>query len=297
MAAQVDLTPDQSLLIVQRECPSLNDRDPVREGAQATVIVITPRIVTVQSRPQTPTVDHAKDVAAMLVREYQQACKMKNAELATKLAHMAVELDPMCFNIEASPVAVTVAPVLLHFKPTVLEDINHHPITSNATPLKLSNYSLWDLLPSLEDILPCERWPDPIYLNHRPMYFRPDPDFPLERELAAQQASDRLTTGARQSEQQPTEKEVLAAMKTNSIKSLSNDEVEIVCEKIVDRIDPARVFPLVGPAQLHHRQWKCTVYYNESIGIKWPVKIGMKTQRRAVVYIDKDCLEHKAPRD
>jgi hypothetical protein len=37
--------------------------------------------------------------------------------------------------------------------------------------------------------------PSPYYLEHRPQYFRPDPDFPLEKELATQQGFDRLAIG------------------------------------------------------------------------------------------------------
>src|SRR5437588_559088 len=43
------------------------------------------------------------------------------------------------------------------------------------------------------------------------------------------------------------------------------DDIEFTVEKIVDRIDPPRFFPLIGPAQLHHCHWKCTVYFTETI--------------------------------
>lgn len=48
----------------------------------------------------------------------------------------------------------------------------------------------------------CQTWyggmtlPSPYYLDHKPQYFRPDPDFPLEKELATMQAQDALITGA-----------------------------------------------------------------------------------------------------
>jgi hypothetical protein len=48
----------------------------------------------------------------------------------------------------------------------------------------------------------CQTWvggmtlPSPYYMDHRPQYFRPDPDFPLEKELATQQGHDRLAIGA-----------------------------------------------------------------------------------------------------
>ena len=43
------------------------------------------------------------------------------------------------------------------------------------------------------------------------------------------------------------------------------DDIEFTVEKLVDRVDPPRFFPLIGPAQLHHCHWKCTVYYTETI--------------------------------
>ena len=61
-------------------------------------------------------------------------------------------------------------------------------------------------------------------------------------------------------------------------------------EKIVDRIDPPRFYPLIGPAQLHHCHWKCTVYYTETIESGYPFPVRIKRPRVQVVYIDKDHL-------
>ena len=49
------------------------------------------------------------------------------------------------------------------------------------------------------------------------------------------------------------------------------DEIQIVYERLVDRIDPPRFFPLIGPAQLHHCHWKATIYYNETIESAYPI--------------------------
>jgi hypothetical protein len=68
------------------------------------------------------------------------------------------------------------------------------------------------------------------------------------------------------------------------------DDVRVINERLVDKIDPPRFFPLVGPAQLHHCHWKCTIYYRETVQTSgpWPVKIVKN--RVEVVYIDKDHL-------
>lgn len=68
------------------------------------------------------------------------------------------------------------------------------------------------------------------------------------------------------------------------------DDIQITYEKLVDRIDPPRFFPLVGPAQLHHCHWKCTIYYTETIESGWPFPFQCRNPRIEVVYIDKDHL-------
>jgi hypothetical protein len=37
------------------------------------------------------------------------------------------------------------------------------------------------------------------------------------------------------------------------------DDIQVVTERLVDKFDPPRFFPLLGQAQLHHYQWKCTM--------------------------------------
>ncbi len=68
------------------------------------------------------------------------------------------------------------------------------------------------------------------------------------------------------------------------------DDIQIVTERMVDKIDPPRFFPLIGPAQLHHCHWKCTIYYNEIIESGYPFPMKVKNPRIQVIYIDKDHL-------
>jgi hypothetical protein len=156
---------------------------------------------------------------------------------------------------------------------------------------------------------PPELVPDPTYFPPR-THRRPlvEPDFPLEEELAkpqgyARSATDKKNPNDHRSptpkpiedssvprcQDEPSEQEVLAALKMD--RTLMKDDVEIIFEKVVDQLDPPRMFPLVGQAQLHHCHWKCTVHYTESIGMNWPLKIGFKLHRVAVVYVDKDGLK------
>lgn len=68
------------------------------------------------------------------------------------------------------------------------------------------------------------------------------------------------------------------------------DDIQIVTERLVDKIDPPRFFPLVGPAQLHHCHWKCTIYYTETVESGYPFPFQCKRPRVEVIYIDKDHL-------
>ena len=65
------------------------------------------------------------------------------------------------------------------------------------------------------------------------------------------------------------------------------NNVTIVKEKIADYVDPPRVVPLIGPAQLHHAHYKCTVYYTERKIVGWPVPHTLVDEDSVeVLYID-----------
>ena len=63
--------------------------------------------------------------------------------------------------------------------------------------------------------------------------------------------------------------------------------VVIVKEKIADYIDPPRVYPLLGPAQLHHVHFKVTAYFTERKIVGWPFPHTLEDEDAAeVIYID-----------
>jgi hypothetical protein len=70
----------------------------------------------------------------------------------------------------------------------------------------------------------------------------------------------------------------------------SRDNIEFTAEKLVDKIDPPRFFPVIGLAQLHHIHWKCTVSFDETIESGYPIPFRATRRRTEVVYIDKDHL-------
>ena len=96
-------------------------------------------------------------------------------------------------------------------------------------------------------------------------------------------------------EDPPSEAEILRAMPRIKrgvpyVCEEFRDNIQIVTERIVDRIDPCRFYPLIGPAQLHHCHWKCSIYFNETFESGYPFPFQCKKQRVEVVYIDKDHL-------
>jgi hypothetical protein len=68
------------------------------------------------------------------------------------------------------------------------------------------------------------------------------------------------------------------------------DEIDIRKELMVDRIDPPRFFPLVGPAQLHHCHWRCIIYFKETVESGYPFPFRCVKPRTEVIYIDRDHL-------
>ena len=68
------------------------------------------------------------------------------------------------------------------------------------------------------------------------------------------------------------------------------NDIQVITERLVDKIDPPRFFPLIGPAQLHHCHWKCIIYYRETNQTSYPFPLKVVKNRVQVVYIDKDHL-------
>jgi len=68
---------------------------------------------------------------------------------------------------------------------------------------------------------------------------------------------------------------------------VQRNNVRIVKEKIADYVDPPRFVPMIGPAQLHHAHYKCTVYYTERTWVGWPIPYSFTDQdAMEVIYID-----------
>jgi hypothetical protein len=96
-------------------------------------------------------------------------------------------------------------------------------------------------------------------------------------------------------EDAPSDAEVLRAMPrvprgVPYIYEQFRDNIVIVKNRLVDKIDPPRFFPLVGPAQLHHCHWECVIYYDELVQSDYPFPVYVKKPRVQVIYIDKDHL-------
>ena len=96
-------------------------------------------------------------------------------------------------------------------------------------------------------------------------------------------------------EDPPSDREVLRALpkQIRGVPYLYEtfmDDIVVVKNRVVDKIDPPRFFPLVGWANLHHCHWECAVYYTETVQSDYPFPTKIKKRRVEVIYIDKDHL-------
>lgn len=146
--------------------------------------------------------------------------------------------------------------------------------------------------------------PSPHYLRHPPQYIPPTPDSPLPKELKCLEEAAKayesptpimppLKKGEKPSSVPPDNAEVLRALPRVSsglpyLYEEFRDGFDIKVEKVNDRLDAPRFFPLIGQAQLHHCHWKCTVTYRETIDAAFPVPFRVQRQCQQVVYIDKN---------
>ena len=102
----------------------------------------------------------------------------------------------------------------------------------------------------------------------------------------------------------PSEAEVWAKVPKSSKDHPANHEVQrnnvrIKIEKIAQKADPVKVYPLAGPCQLVHVHYKCTVQYDE---LSWAARqigrnelVGRVDHKVEVVYIDRDHLRRAGP--
>lgn len=65
------------------------------------------------------------------------------------------------------------------------------------------------------------------------------------------------------------------------------NDIVIIKDKIADYIDPPRVVPLIGPVQLHHAHYKCTIHFSQRTIVGWPFPHTLHDEEaQEVVYID-----------
>lgn len=92
----------------------------------------------------------------------------------------------------------------------------------------------------------------------------------------------------------PTPDEVIRALPDSGkggvpfLAETSRNNVRMIVEPIVDRLDECRFIPMVGPARLHHCHFKCRLFFEETKRSYWPIPFTHVDQREEVVYIDHD---------
>jgi len=93
----------------------------------------------------------------------------------------------------------------------------------------------------------------------------------------------------------PSDDEIMRAFERASpqqgglpmLHEVQRNNVRITKVLIGDYIDDPRVVPLLGPVQLHHAHYKCTVTYTEVTRVGWPVPYTTVDEEAVeVLYID-----------
>lgn len=94
----------------------------------------------------------------------------------------------------------------------------------------------------------------------------------------------------------PSNDEVMRALPDDTaggfpfLAEVQRNNVRIVVEPIVDKLEECRFYPMAGPARLHKCHYKCTVYFEKTIRSDWPIPYSFADQSIEVVYIDHDHL-------
>jgi hypothetical protein len=104
-----------------------------------------------------------------------------------------------------------------------------------------------------------------------------------------------IPAGGIHAEDEPSDDEVMRALeKARPIQGglpflheTYRNNVRITKVPIGDYVDPPRFIPLIGPAQLHHAHYKCTVYFTETTRVGWPIPHTLTNEDAVeVLYID-----------
>ena len=95
----------------------------------------------------------------------------------------------------------------------------------------------------------------------------------------------------------PSEDEIMRALEAARplegglplMHEVQRNNVRIIVEPTGDYVDPPRVYPLIGPAQLHHAHYKCIIHFTEVTRVGWPIPYTtVDEDTQEVVYIDHD---------
>jgi hypothetical protein len=118
---------------------------------------------------------------------------------------------------------------------------------------------------------------------------------PISPPMSTPNEETKVQPPSQADEDPPSDQEILRAMPrvvrgVPFVYDQFREDIVFVKNRIVDKLDPPRFFPLVGPAQLHHCHWECAIYYTETIQTDYPFTCYTKKLRVQVVYIDKDHL-------
>jgi len=161
-----------------------------------------------------------------------------------------------------------------------------------ATPLLASGGCAWPLSTTSGPLLYFP-WPMPVSPYDQK---RHEDKFWVEERYARVPILGPVTNGAEPiALDPPSPDEVMRALEkihpvSGNVPLLyekQRNNVRMTIEPISDYTDPVRVYPLIGPARLHHAHYKCTIYYSDTTRCGYPIpSTTVDEDAREVVYID-----------
>jgi hypothetical protein len=114
----------------------------------------------------------------------------------------------------------------------------------------------------------------------------------LKPEDRADDAADKGRERGDPDPQLPSTEQILRSLsgRDGPFGEVAREDVRIVVERVVDRLGEPRFFPMVGMAQHHRQEFKCTVHSRKTTRSDWPIPFNRVEQAIEIVHIDRDHL-------
>jgi RNA polymerase sigma factor (sigma-70 family) len=104
----------------------------------------------------------------------------------------------------------------------------------------------------------------------------------LKKKLAAAEAKIPI-------DDPPTDQDVIRGLPRPPA-GATRDDITIVKQKVLDRLDPPKIYPNIGQARFRAQRWECSVYFTEIVNQPGPPPVTVTKPRVHVMTLDRDSL-------